>query len=149
VDINELLENAVNVAALSFSVTVERCYSDLPRVRCAPQQLKQVFLNLLLNAFQAIGDYGNIRLVTDVVKGDVEIRIEDDGCGIPEEVMERIFDPFFTTRPVGEGTGLGLALCYQIVRKHGGEISVQSRVGVGTSFRVRLPTSPTELAESA
>jgi PAS domain S-box-containing protein len=149
VDINELLENAVNVAALSFSVTVERCYSDLPRLRCAPQQLKQVFLNLLLNAFQAIGDYGNIHLVTDVVNGDVEIRIEDDGCGIPEEVMDRIFDPFFTTRPVGEGTGLGLALCYQIVRKHGGEISVQSRVGVGTSFRVRLPTAPVELAESA
>jgi len=106
-------------------------------------------LNLLLNAFQAIGDYGNIRLVTDVVNGDVEIRIEDDGCGIPEEIMERIFDPFFTTRPVGEGTGLGLALCYQIVRKHGGEISVQSRVGVGTSFSVRLPTAPVELAESA
>ena len=149
VDVNELLENAVNVAALSFSVTVERCYSDIPRVRGAPQQLKQVFLNLLLNAFQAIGDYGNIRLVTDLVNGDVEIRIEDDGCGIPEEAMERIFDPFFTTRPVGEGTGLGLALCYQIVRNHGGEISVQSRIGAGTSVRVRLPTAPEELTESA
>jgi len=139
VDINELLENAMNVAALSFSVTIERCYSDLPRVRCAPQQIKQVFLNLLINAFQAIGDYGDIRLVTCVVAGDVEIRIEDDGCGIPEEDIERVFDPFFTTRPVGEGTGLGLALCYQIVRSHDGEIHVQSQVGVGTSFRVRLP----------
>jgi PAS domain S-box-containing protein len=146
VNVNELLENAVNVAALSFSVTIERCYSDIPRVRCAPQQLKQVFLNLLLNAFQAIGDYGNIHLVTDFVYGDVEIRIEDDGCGIPEEAMERIFDPFFTTRPVGEGTGLGLALCYQIVRNHGGEISVRSHVGVGTSFRVRLPHAPEDLA---
>jgi two-component system NtrC family sensor kinase len=62
--------------------------------------------------------------------------------------MERIFDPFFTTRPVGEGTGLGLALCYQIVRNHGGEISVRSHVGVGTSFRVRLPHAPEDLAES-
>jgi PAS domain S-box-containing protein len=149
VNVNELLENAVNVAALSFSVTVERCYSDIPRVSGAPQQLKQVFLNLLLNALQAIGDYGNIRLVTDFANGDVVIRIEDDGCGIPEESMERIFDPFFTTRPVGEGTGLGLALCYQIVRNHGGEISVRSRVGVGTSFRVRLPAAPEEPAEGA
>jgi len=150
VDVNELLENAVNVAALSFSVTVERRYSDIPEVLCAPQQLKQVFLNLLLNAFQAIGDFGNIRLVTDFALGQVEIRIEDDGCGIPEEAMERIFDPFFTTRPVGEGTGLGLALCYQIVRNHGGEISVRSRVGVGTSVRIRLPLAPEELeAESA
>jgi PAS domain S-box-containing protein len=148
VNINELLENAVNVAALSFSVTLERCYSDIPEVRCAPQQLKQVFLNLLLNAFQAIGDFGNIRLATDFVLGHVEIRIEDDGCGIPEEAMERIFDPFFTTRPVGEGTGLGLALCYQIVRNHGGEISVRSNVGAGTSVRIRLPLAPEEL-ESA
>jgi PAS domain S-box-containing protein len=144
VNVNELLENAMSVAALSFSVTVERCYSDVPQVRCAPQQLKQVFLNLLLNAFQAIGDFGNIRLVTDFVDDRVEVRIEDDGCGIPEEAMERIFDPFFTTRPVGEGTGLGLALCYQIVRNHGGEISVRSRVGVGTSVRVRLPLAAEE-----
>jgi PAS domain S-box-containing protein len=149
VDINELLETAMNVAALSFSVTVERCYGDLPRVRCAPQQLKQVFLNLMLNAFQAIGDFGNIRLVTDAVAGGVEIRVEDDGCGIPEEAMERIFDPFFTTRPVGEGTGLGLALCYQIVRSHGGEINVRSQVDVGTSFCVRMPTTPEEITESA
>jgi PAS domain S-box-containing protein len=147
--INELLDNAANVAALSFSVTMERCYSELPRVRCAPQQLKQVFLNLLINSFQAIGDHGNIRLVTGTVHGDVEIRIEDDGCGIPEEDIERIFDPFFTTRPVGEGTGLGLALCYQIVRNHGGEINVESEVDVGTSFRVRLPAAQEAAAGSA
>jgi len=149
VDLNELLENAVNVAALSFSVTIERCYADLPRVRCAPQQLKQVFLNLLINAFQAIGDFGNIRLVTGVVDGDVEIRVEDDGCGIPEEHIERIFDPFFTTRPVGEGTGLGLALCYQIVRNHGGEIHVQSEIDAGTSFRIRMPEGPKEIIAGA
>lgn len=144
VDINELLENAVNVAALGHSVTMERCYADIPRVRCAPQQLKQVFLNLLINAFQAIGEVGRIRLVTDLLGDEIEIRVEDDGCGIPKEDIERIFDPFFTTRPVGEGTGLGLALCYQIVRKHGGETHVASEVGVGSSFRIRLPTSPKE-----
>jgi PAS domain S-box-containing protein len=142
VDLNQLLDNAVNVATLSHSLTVERCYSDLPRVRCAPQQLKQVFLNLLINAFQAVGSVGRIRLVTDVIPGGVTVRVEDDGCGIPESDLERIFDPFFTTRPVGEGTGLGLALSYQIVHSHGGTIEVQSTVGEGTSFRVAIPAEP-------
>jgi PAS domain S-box-containing protein len=144
VNINEMLENAVNVAALSHSVTMERCYSDVPPVRCAPQQLKQVFLNLLINAVQAIGEVGRIRLVTDTLGSDVEIRVEDDGCGIPDDVIGRIFDPFFTTRAVGEGTGLGLALCYQIVQNHGGDIHVESAVDVGTSFRVRVPIRPNE-----
>jgi PAS domain S-box-containing protein len=149
VDINALLDNAVNVAALSFSVSMERCYSDLPEVRCAPQQLKQVFLNLLINAFQSIGDLGSIRLVTARAGDGLEIRVQDDGCGIPAGDIERIFDPFFTTRPVGEGTGLGLALCYQIVRKHGGAIEVESEVGVGTTVRVSLPLDAEKAAEAA
>jgi len=149
VDLNELLDNAVNVATLSFSVSIERCYSDLPSVRCAPQQLKQVFLNLLINAFQAIGDFGNIRLVTDSTESGIAIRIQDDGCGIPEADIERIFDPFFTTRPVGEGTGLGLALCYQIVRNHAGSIEVESEEGVGTTVSVHLPLDPEEVATTA
>jgi two-component system NtrC family sensor kinase len=144
VDINELLDNAVDVATLSFSVSIERCYKDLPPVRCAPQQLKQVFLNLLINAFQAIGDFGNIRLVTDTASDGIAIRIQDDGCGIPEADIERIFDPFFTTRPVGEGTGLGLALCYQIIRNHSGSIEVESEQGVGTTVSVLLPLDPEE-----
>jgi signal transduction histidine kinase len=139
VNVNDLLENAVNVAALSFSVMVERCYAELPPVRCDAQQLKQVFLNLLLNALQAMGDYGVIRLVTEAQGDFVQIRVEDDGCGIPEDQIERIFDPFFTTRRSGTAAGLGLAHCYQIVRHHGGEISVHSRVGAGTTFRIRLP----------
>lgn len=139
VDLNSLLENAVSVAALSRPVAIEQFYSDIPKVRCAPQQLKQVFLNLLINAFQATGDDGKIRLATKNAGDQVEIRIDDDGCGIPEENLERIFDPFFTTQPVGEGTGLGLALCFQIVHNHGGAIHVRSTVNQGTSFRVVLP----------
>jgi signal transduction histidine kinase len=139
VNVNDLLENAVNVAALSFSVVVERCYGELPPVRCDAQQIRQVFLNLLLNALQAVGDFGVIRLVTEPQGSFVQIRVEDDGCGIPGDQIERIFDPFFTTRPSGSGAGLGLAHCYQIVRRHGGEIAVSSKVGAGTSFRVRLP----------
>jgi signal transduction histidine kinase len=140
-NVNELLDNAVNVAALSFSIVVERYYAELPLVRCDPQQLKQVFLNLLLNSLQAVGDYGVIRLVTESQGGFVQIRVEDDGCGIPEEQIERIFDPFFTTRRTGTAAGLGLAHCYQIIRSHGGEISVQSKPGAGTAFRIRLPVS--------
>ena len=138
-NVNDLLENAVNVAALSFSIVVERCYAELPPVRCDAQQLKQVFLNLLLNALQAVGDYGAIRLVTEAQGNFVQIRVEDDGCGIPEKQIEQIFDPFFTTRRTGTAAGLGLAHCYQIVRHHGGEISVQSKVGAGSTFVVRLP----------
>jgi signal transduction histidine kinase len=139
VNVNDLLENAVNVAALSFSIVVERCYAELPPVRCDAQQLKQVFLNLLLNALQAVGDYGVIRLVTEAQGDFVQIRVEDDGCGIPEKQIEQIFDPFFTTRRTGTAAGLGLAHCYQIVRHHGGEITVQSRVGAGSTFCIRLP----------
>jgi PAS domain S-box-containing protein len=136
---NDLLENAVNVAALSFSVVVERCYAELPPVRCDAQQIRQVFLNLLLNALQAMGDYGVIRLVTEAQGDFVRIRVEDDGCGIPEDQIERIFDPFYTTRRTGTAAGLGLAHCYQIVRHHGGTITVTSKVGVGTTFCIRLP----------
>jgi signal transduction histidine kinase len=138
-NLNDLLENAVNVAALSFAVVVERCYSALPPVRCDAQQIRQVFLNLLLNALQAVGDFGVIRLVTEAQGDFVRIRVEDDGCGIPEDQIERIFDPFFTTRRTGTAPGLGLAHCYQIVRNHGGTITVTSKVGVGTTFSIRLP----------
>lgn len=138
-NVNDLLENAVNVAALSFSVVVERCYAELPPLRCDAQQIRQVFLNLLLNALQAMGDYGVIRLVTEAQGDFVRIRVEDDGCGIPEDQIERIFDPFYTTRRTGTAAGLGLAHCYQIVRHHGGTITVTSKVGVGTTFCIRLP----------
>jgi PAS domain S-box-containing protein len=140
-DLNELLENAVNVAALRYPVTIECCYGELPPLCCTPQHLKQVLLHLLLNAAQAVGESGRVRIATQAIGDDVVIRVEDDGCGIPEDVLERIFDPFFTTRPAGEGTGLGLALGYQIVRNHGGEIFVDSEPGRGTTFQIRLPAS--------
>jgi signal transduction histidine kinase len=138
-EVNDLLENALGVAVLSFSVVVERCYGDVPPVRCDVDQIKQVFLNLLLNAFQAVGDYGNIRLLTQRSGPWVTIRIEDDGPGIPDSQVDRIFDPFFTTRPAGQGTGMGLAQCHRIVRDHGGSIHVESEAGGGATFEVRLP----------
>jgi signal transduction histidine kinase len=138
-DVNALLDAAVNVAVLSSSVAVERCYAPVPPVRCAPQQLKQVFLNLILNALEAVEGQGRIRLVTEAAPGCVLVRVEDDGRGIPEALLERIFDPFFTTRPAGQG--LGLAHCHQIVRSHGGEIHVESHPGRGSGFRIRLPVA--------
>jgi signal transduction histidine kinase len=140
-DPNELLDNVLGVAALNFSVRVERCYGDLPRILGNPAQLKQAFLNLVLNALQAVGDRGSIRLSTQREGDRVAIRVQDDGPGIPAEAIERVFDPFFTSRP-GERLGLGLAQSFQIVRAHGGEISAYSAPGRGAVFEVELPISP-------
>jgi signal transduction histidine kinase len=139
-DLSQLLEDVLHVASgQMLGRTVERDYDDTPPVLCAPQQLKQVFLNLVLNASQAMSEGGTIRVACESVDGDVVVSIEDDGCGIPPEVIDRIFDPFFTTKPVGEGTGLGLGISYQIVKGHGGGITVDSAPGRGSVFRVRLP----------
>jgi signal transduction histidine kinase len=108
-----------------------------------PSRLGQVFINLLVNAGQAIGAEGKVTLSTGVEGSQVWIRVEDTGSGISEENLSRIFDPFFTTKPVGEGTGLGLSVSYAIVMKHGGQIDVESEIGVGTRFTVRLPIRQT------
>jgi signal transduction histidine kinase len=108
-------------------------------VRCAPQELQQVFLNLVLNAAQATRERGTIRISTRLDGQQAVVRVEDDGCGIAPEHLDRIFDPFFTTKPVGEGTGLGLGIAHGIVRSHGGEIRVASRPGEGSRFDVHLP----------
>jgi PAS domain S-box-containing protein len=140
-DVAELLDAAVRVAApqLRPRAAIERHYGQAPLVACLPQELMQVFLNLLLNACQALGERGTIRLYAERHGDRVEVRVEDDGCGIAPADVERVFDPFFTTKPVGQGTGLGLAISRQIVEKHGGTIDVHSEIGRGTSFRVRLP----------
>jgi signal transduction histidine kinase len=98
-----------------------------------------VFVNLLLNASPAISSGGRIRLSTRVESSRAVVTVSDDGPGIAPEIIDRIFDPFFTTKPVGEGTGLGLGIAYQIVRSHGGAIRVESTPGHGASFRVELP----------
>jgi signal transduction histidine kinase len=120
-------------------VRIERDYGQLPRVRCYPGQLNQVFLNLLMNACDAIGKSGTIRITTRALPSGVRIEVHDDGAGIPPEIQGRIFDPFFTTKPVGKGTGLGLSLSHGIVARHGGRISVQSEPGHGTTFTIDLP----------
>jgi signal transduction histidine kinase len=141
VDLNDNLRFACNVLAGQIKDKAELVLElgVLPKTLCLPGHLNQVFLNLLLNAAQAITDRGRIEVRSEMAGNEIRIRIHDNGCGIPEGSLGRIFDPFFTTRPVGSGTGLGLAVCHDIVQAHGGRIEVESEVGVGTSFTVYLP----------
>jgi len=140
-DINRNLESVLNIVwnELKYKATVQKDFGELPPVECYPQQLNQVFMNLLVNAGHAMETMGEIHITTRTAGDDVEIAIRDTGCGIPEANLQRIFDPFFTTKPVGKGTGLGLNVAYNIIKKHGGEIEVSSRVGEGTTFTIRLP----------
>jgi signal transduction histidine kinase len=112
---------------------------NLPDVDADPAQIGQVVMNLLLNAIHAITPPGRIEVLTRQIGKDVEIVFSDTGSGIPEEHLHKIFDPFFTTKDTSRGTGLGLAVSYGIMKKHGGDIEVISEMGKGTTFTVRLP----------
>jgi len=140
-DINTLLDGVIRMATsqLRCSSTIVKDYGVVPSLPCAPQELQQVFLNLVMNAGQAIDETGEIRVKTRAAGDCILVSVEDDGRGIPPEVVRRIFDPFFTTKAVGEGTGLGLGIALEIVRKHGGQIGVESEPGEGTAVCVRLP----------
>lgn len=140
-DVHRGLESTLNIVwnEIKYKAEVRKEYGTLPLIACIPSQLNQVFLNLLINAGQAINERGVITIRTAQVGEDVCIAISDTGIGIPPENLKRIFDPFFTTKAVGKGTGLGLSLSYGIVQKHHGRIEVDSRQGEGTTFRVYLP----------
>ena len=140
-DIEAGLDSTLNVVwnELKYKAEVVKEYGHVPAVRCIPSQLNQVFMNLLVNAAHAIPERGRITLRTGADTREVWVEVEDSGCGISPEHMDRIFDPFFTTKPVGQGTGLGLSLSYQIVQKHGGRIEVRSELGKGSVFRVVIP----------
>jgi two-component system, sporulation sensor kinase E len=116
---------------------------SIPTIVGDPSGLRQVFMNLLINACQAIKDGGRVQVSTiySDKEGAIHVQVRDTGCGIDQDVIDRIWDPFFSTKEVGKGIGLGLALTYNIVKRHGGEITVESRVGEGTQFTVLLPVS--------
>jgi two-component system NtrC family sensor kinase len=146
VNINDVIDAASDLMphhANSEKVQVTKTYaSDLPRVLADENQLQQVFLNILLNAYQAMPEGGQLRIASRAVGDEVQAVFADNGAGIPEENLKRIFDPFFTTKEVGEGTGLGLSISYGIVEQHGGTIEVESEVGTGATFIIRLPVAP-------
>ncbi len=113
---------------------------NLPVIMGDESQLKQVIINLFTNAFDATGEGDTIRIITNAgPNGGVELIVEDSGCGIPAELHDKLFEPFFTTKPVGKGIGIGLSTCYSIVKNHYGEITVTSKEGRGTFFKVSLP----------
>ncbi len=153
-DINQCLDSTINIIwnQIKYLAELQRDYGDLPKLSCNIQQLNQVFMNLLINACHAIeacgaGALGRITVRTRADDEHLCISISDTGCGMSEELQRRIFEPFFTTKEVGKGTGLGLSISYDIIKKHGGEILVESREGAGTTFTVRMPLNPPELQE--
>ncbi len=142
IDINQGLESTLNVVAneLKYKASVHKEFQEIPPVEGFPQKLNQVFMNILVNAAQAIEEKGQISIRTSAEGGQVHVAISDTGSGIAPEHLTKIFDPFFTTKDVGKGTGLGMNIAYNIVKEHGGGIQVESELGKGTCFTVSLPT---------
>lgn len=137
-----LLEPQASLKKVKFKKELD---PNISSILAIPDQLKQVFLNLTLNAFQAMTDGGNFTIATSTESGNfILIKFIDTGCGIPEENMKHLFAPFFTTKKVEEGTGLGLAVSYGIIQKHNGSIEVESKVGEGTKVTVKLPIAEKE-----
>ncbi|NDY72766.1 two-component sensor histidine kinase [Desulfobacter hydrogenophilus] len=154
IDINDTIREIVELTAQMArynNVTIStRLAPDLPFIRFSPSELQQVILNLTNNAIDAMGkDGGTVEIITDINTQDnnmIEIKVDDNGPGIPAQYLDRVFDPFFTTKAVGKGTGLGLSICYGIIQKMGGTIEVESHMGQGTCFLIRLPLNARKTA---
>jgi len=143
-DLNAVVEEAARFASLDRASSIElelQLAEGLPRIGASPEQLAQVLLNLFLNAMNALAGRPGARIVaaTRACENGVEVRVVDNGPGVPEGIRERIFDPFFTTRAPNEGTGLGLAIAFDIARKHGGSLELESPTAGGACFRLALP----------
>jgi Signal transduction histidine kinase len=150
VDIRELLDSTIKLVGSVYRrrICVNTYYADIPEVECYPGLLNQVFLNLIVNASQAIADEGSIDVRTSLEKDHVHIAISDTGSGIPPEVRSKIFAAGFTTKPFGEGTGLGLTITREIIEDtHGGSISFETEMGKGTTFHVSIPLKQPRAAD--
>jgi two-component system NtrC family sensor kinase len=151
-DITQGIESTLRILSneLKYKAEVVRHYApNLPHLYCQPMQLNQVFMNLLVNAAQAIETFGKIEVKVQEVENALEVKIQDSGSGIAPEHLKRIFEPFFTTKPVGQGTGLGLSLSYSIIHRHQGQIKVTSELGKGTCFTLILPLLTAEMLTDA
>jgi two-component system NtrC family sensor kinase len=148
--VNALLEECValveNHAQLQNIEIVRHLGPDVPEVVIDPSLMQQVFMNLILNAADAMSGGGRLTLTTRLAGGMVETEFADTGCGVPEENLDRLFEPFFSTKPLGKGAGLGLSICFGIVKEHHGTISVESEEGRGAKFVVQLPVRLAEVA---
>ncbi|MCU0588599.1 MAG: ATP-binding protein [Syntrophobacteraceae bacterium] len=146
VDINRLVEDMARLVereATLHNIRLERAYAhDLPVTKTDAPLVRQVVLNILNNATHAIGKDGTITIRTRARENaGIEILVSDTGCGVPPEHLDKIFDPFFTTKAPGKGTGLGLSICHGIMERLGGGISLESKVGQGTTFTIQLPSA--------
>jgi two-component system NtrC family sensor kinase len=151
IDLNDSIRSALTIAGhqLRDRIQVVQELGDVPKVKCMPSQINQVFLNMITNAAQAMDDEGKLTIRSVAKPNVVEVSFEDTGSGIPDDVLPKIFDPFFTTKPVGEGTGLGLSIVHKIIQGHGGAIRVKSQIGKGTTFFVELPIAQKPAAKAA
>lgn len=142
-DIHEGIDSSVRLLSRYFTsgnIKLVRKFCDLPLIGTFSGQLNQVWMNLLTNAAQAIGTAkGVVEIGTSFDDENIYVAVTDTGCGIPVQNLNRVFDPFFTTKPIGEGTGLGLSISFGIVERHGGDITIRSRLNEGTTFKVRIP----------
>ena len=140
-DLNKCVQSTLNILRneIKYIAEVNIQLEELPLVPCVAGQINQIIANLILNAAHAIEKHGTITIATRTEGDQVLLQVSDTGCGMTEEVLKHIFEPFFTTKKVGQGTGLGLSITHTIVKKHDGDISVQSEPGRGTTFTVRLP----------
>ena len=145
-DVHEGLDSTLTLLhhQLGDRISLVKEYGEIPSIRCYPNELNQVFMNLLVNAVQAIEGQGTIRVETSADEACVCVKISDTGAGIPPDDMDKVFDPGFTTKGVGVGTGLGLSISYNIVQKHRGDIEVESEAGEGSTFTVRIPVAHNE-----
>jgi two-component system NtrC family sensor kinase len=150
-DLNEGVESALMIAAhqLRDRVKVVKHLQPLPKVKCMPSQMNQVFLNLITNAAQAIDGDGTLTIDSKVVNNSIEISFADTGSGIADDILPKIFDPFFTTKQVGEGTGLGLSIVHKILKGHGGSIKVRTTPKKGSVFTLTVPLDATAALKSA
>jgi two-component system NtrC family sensor kinase len=150
VSLNDAIQRtlALMEPRMKNGIVVARDLGELPEVRCYAGQLNQVFMNLLMNACDAMDGRGKITVRTRPEPGGVVLEFQDDGPGMSPEVRSRIFEPFFTTKPVGKGTGLGLSISHGIVERHGGSMTVESAPGAGARFTIRLPLEPPAEPES-
>ena len=150
VNIHEGIENTLTLVhhEIKNRIKVTKAFGNVPEIECYPNQLNQVFMNMLVNASHAIQGQGEIELKTFTSDGNIIVKIRDSGVGIPQESLNKIFDPGFTTKGFGVGTGLGLSISYQIIEKHGGKIDVESELGKGTTFTITLPIEMPEIETS-
>lgn len=141
VDIHEALDSTLALLGhkLKRGIVVHKAYGDLPLIDCLPGKLNQVFMNILVNAIDAIPDTGTIKISTQITGTTAQISIQDSGKGMETDIQDRVFDPFFTTKAVGSGTGLGLSIAYGIMQQHKGEIKIDSVPGQGSTFHVCFP----------